>query len=124
MPFTVVAHGTGEILLPSRVPLARQALRNVLVDADVVLPVSEFTREAVERITKGRARTALLPPSVDTGAFLARRERARVREEIGFGGAFVVLFLSRLVKRKGADILLRAMAAVEGRSRDHCRRRP
>ena len=27
VPFTVIAHGTGEILLPSRVPLARQALK-------------------------------------------------------------------------------------------------
>jgi phosphatidylinositol alpha-1,6-mannosyltransferase len=49
--FTVVAHGTGEILLPARVPLARQALRKVLVEADVVFPVSEFTRAAVNKLT-------------------------------------------------------------------------
>jgi phosphatidylinositol alpha-1,6-mannosyltransferase len=55
--FTVFAHGTGEILLPSRLPFARRALGNVLSTADVVFPVSEFTRGAVDRISKGRAHT-------------------------------------------------------------------
>ncbi len=112
--FTVVAHGTGEILLPSRVPVVRQALRKVLVAADVVYPVSEFTARAVERISKGKAKMSLLPPSVDIERFSLEVSGAAVREEIGFGSKFVVLFLSRLVKRKGADILLRAISSAQG----------
>ena len=111
-PFTVVAHGTGEILLPSRVPFARQALRKVLVSADVVLPVSEFTRAAVDKLTKGRAKTWLIPPAVDVDRFSLDVSGAAVRGEHSLGGRFVVLFVSRLVKRKGADILIRAAAAI------------
>jgi phosphatidylinositol alpha-1,6-mannosyltransferase len=112
--WSVVAHGTGEILLPARVPLARRALRNVLVSADVVFPVSEFTRAEVERITRKKARTHLLPPSVDTDRFSLDVSGFAVRERHGLGSSFVVTFVSRLVKRKGADVLIRAVAGMQG----------
>lgn len=111
--YTVVAHGSGEILVPARLPLARRALRNVLREADLVLPVSEFTREAVGRVTKGRARTYVLPPSVDTERFSLEVSGASARIDHQLGGRFVVLFVSRLVKRKGADMLIRAVASLK-----------
>lgn len=112
--YTVVAHGSGEILVPARLPLARRALRRVLREADLVLPVSEFTREAVDRVTKGRARTHVLHPSVDTERFSLDVSGARARADHHLASRFVVLFVSRLVKRKGADILVRAIAALKG----------
>ena len=113
-PYTIVAHGSGEILLPARVPLARRALVNALVSADVVFPVSEFTKGAVEKITKGKGKTVVLNPSVDIDRFSLEVSGARVRASIDAPGRFVVLFCSRLVKRKGADVLLRAIAALKG----------
>jgi phosphatidyl-myo-inositol dimannoside synthase len=114
VPFTIVAHGSGEILVPARVPLARRALRETLARADLVLPVSGFTRGAVETITKGRAKLFVLNPTVDVDRFSLEVSGARVRASTGAGRHFVVLFCSRLVKRKGADVLLRALAALEG----------
>jgi phosphatidylinositol alpha-1,6-mannosyltransferase len=114
LPFTVIAHGTGEILLPARLPIARQALRKVLIEADIVFPVSRFTCDAVEKITRGRARTRIIHPTVDVERFSLESSGADVRTEHGLGADFVVLFLSRLVKRKGADILMRAVAATQG----------
>lgn len=110
-PYTVVAHGSGEILVPARVPFARRALRDVLVKADLVLPVSAFTQEAVAKVTEGRARTHVLHPSVDVDRFSLEVSGASVRTRHRLGGRFVVLFVSRLVKRKGADTLIRALAA-------------
>lgn len=111
VPFTVMAHGTGEILLPARVPFARRALHHVLTSADIVFTNSEFTRRHVERITAGEARTALLYPTVDTDRFSLACSGGSVRDAFGAGGRFVVLFVSRLVKRKGADVAIRACAA-------------
>lgn len=112
--YTVVAHGSGEILVPARLPLARRALRGVLTGADLVLPVSEFTREAVDRITKGAVRTFVLNPTVNLERFSLEVSGAGVRSQHRLGGRAVVLFVSRLVKRKGADILVRAMASLDG----------
>ncbi len=109
LPFTVIAHGTGEILLPSRLPLARRALRRVLTEADLVFPVSEFTEKAVKEITDGEATTVVVPPSIDINRFSLDVSGADVRARYELAGAFVVLFVSRLVKRKGADILIRAI---------------
>lgn len=109
LPYTVVAHGSGEILLPARVPLARRALRRVLSEADVVFPVSNFTQQAVERITKGVGNTVVVPPSVDIERFSLDVSGADVRARHQLAGDFVVLFVSRLVKRKGADTLIRAV---------------
>jgi phosphatidylinositol alpha-1,6-mannosyltransferase len=77
-----------------------------------VFAVSEFTRTAVDRIARGKARTALLPPSVDIERFSIGVSGSAVRVEHALGGRFVVLFISRLVKRKGADIVVRAIAAT------------
>ena len=109
LPFTVIAHGTGEILLPSRLPLARRALRKVLTEADLVFPVSEFTEKAVKEITEGEATTVVVSPSVDINRFSLDVSGADVRARFSLAGAFVVLFVSRLVKRKGADVLIRAI---------------
>lgn len=113
LPYTVVAHGTGDILLPARLPFARRVLRNTLASADVVLCNSEFTRGAVEKITKERARTAMLLPCVDIERFSLDVSGAAVRTKIDAGRSFVVLFCGRLVKRKGADVLLRAIATLK-----------
>jgi phosphatidylinositol alpha-1,6-mannosyltransferase len=112
VPYTVVAHGTGEVLLPSRLPFARKALREVLTSADVVFANSEFTKSHVDRITEGGAHTVVLYPTVDVDRFSLAVGGGRVRDETGLGGDFVILFVSRLVKRKGADIAIRACMSM------------
>lgn len=109
---TIVAHGSGDIIVPSRAPLVRRSLRQALASADLVLAVSEFTRGRVEQLTRGQARLGLLPPSVDVERFSLAVTGARIRYRHELGTRFVVLFVSRLVKRKGADALIRAMPGV------------
>jgi phosphatidyl-myo-inositol dimannoside synthase len=113
LPYTVVAHGTGDLLLPARFPFARRALRRVLSRADLVYCNSEFTAGEVDRISRGRSRTWLLQPTVDLERFSLEVSGAEVRDEHSLGGRFVVFFVSRLVKRKGADTLLRAVARAD-----------
>ena len=112
LPFSVVTHGTGEVLLPSRLPFARRALHNVLTSADVVFANSEFTKGHVDRITNRAAHTVVLYPTVDIERFSLAVGGGHVRDEAGVGGRFLVLFVGRLVKRKGCDVAIRACASL------------
>lgn len=110
-PVTVFAHGS-EVLTRARFPVLRRSLRRVLTTADLVFAVSRFTQDAVSRITKDQARAAVLHPGVDVERFSLAVSGARVREKHRLGGRFTVLFVSRLVKRKGAEILIRALPRI------------
>jgi phosphatidylinositol alpha-1,6-mannosyltransferase len=65
----------------------------------------------VDRITDRRSHTVVLYPTVDTDRFSLAVGGGRARDETRVGGKFVVLFVSRLVKRKGADVAIRACGA-------------
>jgi phosphatidylinositol alpha-1,6-mannosyltransferase len=89
--------------------LARQVLRR----AAVVLANSRHTERILRDawgLPAGRVR--VLHPGVDTGRFVpaARDDRARAR--LGWGGRRVVLTVGRLQRRKGQDMLIRALPAV------------
>lgn len=111
LPVTVFAHGS-EVFVPARAPFVKRVVRNVLSGADLVLAVSGYTADAVARFTKGQARVQLLQPAVDVERFSLAASGSRMRDRLGVGSRFVVLFVGRLVKRKGADILIRAIAGM------------
>ncbi|HVE91662.1 MAG TPA: glycosyltransferase family 4 protein [Actinomycetota bacterium] len=108
---SIFVHGS-EVLVPGKAPLGASLVRRTLRSADVVFCVSRFTEGAVLRVAGEQTPTALLEPSVDVDRFSLDVSGSRVREEFRLGSRFVVLFVSRLVKRKGADILIRAMESM------------
>jgi len=111
LPFTVFVHGS-EVFVPSRAPLLRRVVGRTLNAADAVVCVSEYTASRVRELTGGRTEMGIVPPSVDVDRFSLAVSGAKVRESLRLGGRFVVLFVSRLVKRKGADTLLQALKLV------------
>jgi len=52
----------------------------------------------------------ITPPGIDTNLF--RPVRSNVRDELGIKDKLVVLFIGRLIERKGVDILLKAWEKV------------
>jgi phosphatidyl-myo-inositol dimannoside synthase len=111
VPVTVFAYGS-EIIVPSRMPLVRGKLRKVLTSVDLVVVASEFTNKALGEITEGKARTCVVYPSVDPGRFSLAVSGARIRARHNLKDRFVALFVGRLVKRKGAETLVRAIAEM------------
>lgn len=119
LPYVVVLHGA-EVTVPGRLPSTRRLLAGVLRGAAHVVAAGHYPLAEAERAA-GRALPAtVVPPGVDTARFrpLAPAERTAARAHFGLPpdpGAEVVAFVSRLVPRKGADVLIRAGAHLAPR---------
>ncbi|AEA24965.1 GDP-mannose-dependent alpha-(1-6)-phosphatidylinositol monomannoside mannosyltransferase [Pseudonocardia benzenivorans] len=112
----VVASTHGHEVGWSMLPGARQALRRIGNDADVLTVVSRYTRGRFAAAFGPRAALEHLPPGIDTATFRPDpAARARLRARYGLGEAPVVACVSRLVARKGQDMLVRALPALRGR---------
>lgn len=100
----------------SMIPPARQALRVIGEQTDTVTYVSKYTRNRFAAAFGPNAALEHVPPGVDANVFkpddAARHE---LRRRYGLGERPVVVCLSRLVPRKGQDMLIRAMPGVRAR---------
>ncbi|PRX48536.1 phosphatidylinositol alpha-1,6-mannosyltransferase [Prauserella shujinwangii] len=112
----VVASTHGHEVGWSMLPAARHALRRIGDTADVVTYVSEYTRRRFASAFGPMAGLEHLPSGVDTARF---RPDGGAREEIrrrhGLGDRPTVVCVSRLVPRKGQDMLVRALPALRKR---------
>ena len=100
----------------SMLPGARQALRRIGQDADVVTFVSQYTRGRFAAAFGPHTALEHLPPGVDTTVFRPDPgARAELRARYSLGNAPVVVCVSRLVPRKGQDVLVRALPALRAR---------
>jgi phosphatidyl-myo-inositol dimannoside synthase len=112
----VIASTHGHEVGWSMLPLARTALRRIGNDTDVVTFISRYTRDRFASAFGPRAALEHLAPGVDTDRFEPNSvARAEMRARYGLGERPVVLCLSRLVPRKGQDMLIRALPAVRER---------
>jgi phosphatidylinositol alpha-1,6-mannosyltransferase len=116
-PYAVVLHGA-EITVPGRLPGPNLLLRRVLRGAELVIAAGGYPLAEGERAAGRALPSVLVPPGVDTDRFrpLAAAERAAARERFGLPlDAPVVVSLSRLVPRKGMDVLIEAAAELAPR---------
>ncbi|WKG01304.1 GDP-mannose-dependent alpha-(1-6)-phosphatidylinositol monomannoside mannosyltransferase [Mycolicibacterium sp. HK-90] len=112
----VVASTHGHEVGWSMLPVARGALRRIGDDADVVTFISRYTRGRFASAFGPRAALEHLPPGVDTDRFIPDTvARAELRVRYGLEQRPVVVCLSRLVPRKGQDMLIRAWPAIRRR---------
>lgn len=97
----------------SMLPGARQALRRIGTATDVVTFVSRYTRSRLAAAFGPMAALEHLPPGVDTGLFRPDpAARSVVRARYGLSDRPVVVCVSRLMPRKGQDVLVRAMPLI------------
>ncbi|WP_017614337.1 glycosyltransferase family 4 protein [Nocardiopsis salina] len=98
----------------SSVPGARESLRRIGDTVDTVTYLGDHTRERLAHALSAPAahRMRHLPPGVDTGRFHPGVGGGAVRERYGLGDRPVVVCVSRLVRRKGQDTLIRAWPRV------------
>ncbi len=100
----------------SMLPVARSVLRRIGEDTDVVTFVSRYTRSRVAPAFGPSGALEYLPPGVDTDRFRPDpAARAELRDRYSLGERPTVVCLSRLVPRKGQDMLIRALPSIRQR---------
>jgi phosphatidylinositol alpha-1,6-mannosyltransferase len=100
----------------SMLPVARSVLRRIGDTCDVITFVSGYTRSRFASAFGPQAALEHLPPGVDTERFRPDPAiRAELRGRYRLGQRPTVLCLSRLVPRKGQDMLIRALPSIRQR---------
>jgi phosphatidyl-myo-inositol dimannoside synthase len=102
----------------ARLPLARQALRRIGHDVDTLTYLGDYTLTRLRAACGPQTRFVHLPSGVDTVAFSPEADGAAIRERHGLTGRPVVVCVSRLVPRKGQDVLIDALPALKRRHPD------
>src|SRR2546423_2423982 len=113
-PYGVVVHGA-EIVVPARLPIAGARLRRVLSRASVVVAAGDYPASRARSLAGEEVPVVVVPPGVDASRFvpLADDEREKARGVFGLPiAARLVVSVSRLVPRKGMDVLIRAAARL------------
>ncbi len=93
------------------VPIARGLLARIGGHADAVTYLGEYTRRRLAEVI-AQDKLVRLAPGVDTGVFRPGAGGQGVRAALGLEGRPVVVCLSRLVPRKGQDMLVRVWPRV------------
>lgn len=97
----------------SMLPVSRQALRSIGRHVDVITFVSRYARSRIAAALGPLAALEYLPAGVDTEVFAPDPVgRARIRSQLRLGDRPVVACISRLVARKGQDVLIKALPAI------------
>ncbi len=119
LPYAAVLHGS-EVTVPGRLPGTKQLLGRVLGSASLLISAGGYPAAEAERAVRNPPPIVQVPPGVDTTRFvpLAPIERASARARLGLPPAGpLVLSVSRLVPRKGMDVLIKAAAQLAGPGR-------
>jgi phosphatidylinositol alpha-1,6-mannosyltransferase len=116
-PYVAVLHGA-EVTVPGRLPGSRALLRRVLDGAAGILAAGTYPADEAARAAGRPLPGLVIPPGVDIGRFRPgagdTAARAATRKRYGLPeSAPVVLGVSRLVPRKGFDVLIDAVARLD-----------
>ena len=115
----VIASTHGHEVGWSMLPAARQVLRHIGNNTDVITFVSRYTRGRFASAFGRNASLEYLPPGVDIDRFHPDQQaRERIRASLGLGDRPTIVCLSRLVARKGQDSLIRALPLIRSEVAD------
>ncbi|MDN0194724.1 glycosyltransferase family 4 protein [Streptomyces sp. S.PNR 29] len=98
----------------AQLPAARQLLRRIGEATDTITYLGEYTRSriAAALTPEAASRMVQLPPGVDEKTFHPGSGGDEIRARLGLTDRPVVVCVSRLVRRKGQDTLIRAMPRI------------
>jgi phosphatidyl-myo-inositol dimannoside synthase len=120
LPYGLVLHGA-EVTVPGHLPGVAALLGRTISRAALVVAAGRYPLAEAKRVAHPMPDVVVVPPGVDAERFhpLSEEERIAARRRFGLPeGGRLVVSLSRLVPRKGMDVLIEAAAALRVRYPD------
>jgi phosphatidyl-myo-inositol dimannoside synthase len=118
VPFLIYVHGE-ELTLAAASRELRWLTRIVLRRAHAIVANSHHTKKLlVDSWSAVPDKIDVLHPGVDTARFVPAATDAAVRRRLGWTGRRVILTVGALQKRKGQDMMIRALPAIRSRCPD------
>ncbi len=122
IPYGVLLHGA-EVAIPGRLPASRSVLSHIVRGSKLVISAGGYPATEARRAVRGRGMPPVveIPPGVDLDRFtpLGAADRVLARVELGLPAEGpLVVSVSRLVPRKGMDVLIDAAAQLSTRFPD------
>lgn len=114
LPYGVVLHGA-EVTVPGRMPGANKLLARTIARSALVVAAGEYPLAEARRVTHALPDVVVVPPGVDAARFhpLDDDRRTVARRHFGLPASGpLVVSVSRLVPRKGMDVLIEAAASL------------
>ena len=114
LPYAVVLHGA-EIVVPGRLPVVSRLLSRVLNNAELIIASGSYPAAEASRVCRSSKRIEVITPGVDIQRFkvLSSEQRIEARKQFGVAeDSELIVGISRLVPRKGFDVLIRAVARL------------
>jgi phosphatidylinositol alpha-1,6-mannosyltransferase len=106
---TTHGHEAGWAALPG----ARSLLRRIARHVDVMTYLGDYTCARLAHAVGPHTRLERLAPGVDAAVFRPDPDgRRAVRERVGLSGRPIIVCVSRLVARKGQDVLISALPSI------------
>jgi phosphatidylinositol alpha-1,6-mannosyltransferase len=107
-PYALIAHGA-EVKIPAAIPWLGRRMQRIIANSRGVISAGRYVADLISQLSPN-AEQILIPPGIDLDIFRPSLERGRLREELMLDPSRkLILFVSRLVPRKGADTLLRSI---------------
>ncbi len=114
VPLVIYAHG--EEITSWRNPKKAKVLRFVYRRADILVANSEFTRSELLKLGVAENRIRLIYPGVDVERFRPDLPCEDLKAQIGLRpGQKLILSVGRLSRRKGFDMVIRALPLLQER---------
>ncbi|MGC8512374.1 MAG: glycosyltransferase family 4 protein [Acidimicrobiales bacterium] len=114
LPYALALHGA-EVTVPGRLPLGKQAMARVLGGASLIVGGGGYPIGEARRAQPRLPPVVEIPPGVDSSRFrpFPPEDRAQARRSFGISeDRRLVLSVSRLVPRKGMDVLIEAASRL------------
>lgn len=116
-------HGAGLFTL-EKLPFKRRITRFIVENSDEITVVSSYIKERLLNLVSGdlkeevQGKLKIIPMGVHTGLFQNEADRETLKSKYAIQSKFVLLFIGRLVEKKGVSYLIKAMPEIVSKNKN------